>query len=109
MKYLGREFYIYVILGEVIDIRWKLMLFNDVNEDLIEFYYVNGVYYKEIFGLVIVCLCFLYFYVVVMNWLFFLIIYELKDFLFNYLGWYEICLIICVVFGIFGIYIVEYF
>lgn len=34
-KYFGREIYIYVVFGSVIDIKWKLMFFDYDNEDFI--------------------------------------------------------------------------
>lgn len=34
-KYIGREIYIYVVFGSVIDIKWKLMFFDYDNEDFI--------------------------------------------------------------------------
>lgn len=109
MKYSGRESYIYATPGEVIDIRWKPMLFNDVNEDLIQFYYVNGAHYKETFGSATACSCFSYFYAVAMNWFSLPIIHESKHLLFNYSGWYETRLITCAASGVFGIHTVEYF
>lgn len=42
-KYSGRGFYIYATPGGAIDITWKQMSFNNDAEDVIQYYYVNGV------------------------------------------------------------------
>lgn len=46
-KYTGKEFYIYATPGGVIDLRWKPMNFNNENEDLIQYYYVNKVVFNR--------------------------------------------------------------
>lgn len=46
-KHSGDDIFIYTTPGGVIDIRWKPMVFNNDLEDVIEFYYVNGVQYNR--------------------------------------------------------------
>lgn len=70
-KYSGREIYIYAALGSVIDISWKLMSFDYDNEDLIQYYYVNGVPFDRLNTSLSSCTAFPYiymFYGEVMKW-----------------------------------------
>lgn len=70
-KYSGREIYIYAALGSVIDITWKLMSFDYDNEDLIQYYYVNGVPFDRLNTSLSSCTAFSYiymFYGEVMKW-----------------------------------------
>lgn len=61
-KYSGREIYIYAALGSVIDIKWKLMSFDYDNEDLIQYYYVNGVPFDRLNTSSFSCTTFSYIY-----------------------------------------------
>lgn len=61
-KYSGREIYIYAALGSVIDIKWKLMSFDYDNEDLIQYYYVNGVPFDRLSTSWSSCTAFSYIY-----------------------------------------------
>lgn len=70
-KYSGREIYIYAALGSVIDISWKLMSFDYDNEDLIQYYYVNGVPFDRLNTSLSSCTAFPYIYMLygeVMKW-----------------------------------------
>lgn len=70
-KYSGREIYIYAALGSVIDISWKWMSFDYDNEDLIQYYYVNGVPFDRLNTSLSSCTAFSYiymFYGEVMKW-----------------------------------------
>ena len=69
-QYNGRDIYIYVAPGEVIDLRWKIMNFNNDREDVIQYYYVNGNPLKrqDINSLAsITCFTFSYLYIVFGN------------------------------------------
>lgn len=46
-RYNGKVFYIYTTPGGVIDLRWKPINFNNENEDLIQYYYVNKVAFNR--------------------------------------------------------------
>lgn len=46
-KYPGKESYIYATPGGAISIRWKPMIFHSEIEDIIQYYYVNGVPYNR--------------------------------------------------------------
>lgn len=46
-KHSGEKFFIYATLGGSINIGWKPMVFNNEIEDVIEYYYINGVPYHR--------------------------------------------------------------
>lgn len=46
-KYIGKEFYIYATPGGMIDLRWRPINFNNENEDLTQYYYVNKVAFNR--------------------------------------------------------------
>lgn len=112
VKYSGREFYIYATPGGTIDIRWKPMFFNSENEDLIQYYYVNGAHYNRKPGLTTMCSSLSYLYVIygtAMNWFFVPNMYESSHILTNYLKLYETRFTACAGSSVFGIHTVEYF
>lgn len=92
VKYLGREFYIYATPGGVIDIRWKQMSFNSENEDVIQYYNINGTHYSKTSSLTTKCSSLSYLYVLygqAMNWFFVPQMDGSPDILINFLNSYE--------------------
>lgn len=112
VEYLGREFFIYATPGGVIDIRWKRMSFNSENEDVIQYYYINGAPYNKKSGLTTKCSSLSYLYVLygkAMNWFFVPPMDGSPDILINFLNSYETLFTACAGSGVFGIHSVEYF
>lgn len=111
-KYSGREFYIYATPGGAIDITWKQMSFNNDAEDVIQYYYVNGVQINRPKSAFFFCSSFSYLYIVyghAMNWFVVPYFSVSSHFLFNYLSTFETRFIDCAGSHVYGIHTVEYF
>lgn len=111
-KYSGREFYIYATPGGAIDITWKQMSFNNEEEDVIQYYYVNGVQINRPMSSILFCSSFSYVYILyghAMNWFVVPYLSVSSHFLFNYLSIFQTRFIDCAGSHVFGIHTVEYF
>lgn len=112
VKYLGREFFIYATPGGVIDIRWKHMYFNSENEDVIQYYNINGAPYNKKSGLTTKCSSLSYLYALygkAMNWFIIPQMDGSPDILINFFNTYETRFTTCAGSSVFGIHTVEYF
>lgn len=111
-KYSGREFYIYVTPGGAIDITWKRMSFNNEEDDLIQYYYVNGVLFNRPKNAKLYCSSFSYLYILygqAMNWFHVPYASESSHFFFKHLSLFETHFTECAGSSVFGIHTVEYF
>lgn len=111
-KYSGREFYIYATPGGAIDITWKQMSFNNEVEDIIQYYYVNGVPINRPMSSILYCSSFSYLYILyglARNWFVVPYISEWPHFLVNHLSVFETHFTDCAGSHVFGIHKVEYF
>lgn len=111
-KYSGREFYIYATPGGAIDITWKRMSFNNEVEDIIQYYYINGVPINRPKSSSLFCSSFSYLYILygqAMKWFFVPYLLESPHFLLNRLSVFETHYTDCAGSHVFGIHTVEYF
>lgn len=111
-KYSGREFYIYATPGGAIDITWKRMSFNNEIEDIIQYYYINGVPINRPKSSSLFCSSFSYLYILyghAMNWFKVPYLSESPHFLLNHLSVFENHFTDCAGSHVFGIHTVEYF
>lgn len=111
-KYSGREFYIYATPGGAIDITWKRMSFNNDLEDLIQYYYVNGVLFNRPKNAKLYCSSFSSLYILygqAMNWFHVPYALESSHFLLKQLSLFETHFTECAGSSVFGIHTVEYF
>lgn len=111
-KYSGRKFYIYATPGGAIDITWKQMSFNNEVEDIIQYYYVNGVPINRPKSSILFCSSFSYLYILyghAMNWFFVPYLLVSSQYLINYSSIFETHFIDCAGSHVFGIHTVEYF
>lgn len=112
VKYLGREFYIYATPGGVIDIRWKQMSFNSENEDVIQYYNINGAHYDKKSGLTTKCSSLSYLYVLygqAMNWFTVPQMDGSPDISINFSNSYKTRFTACAGSSVFGIHSVQFF
>lgn len=110
-KYSGRDFYIYATPGGAIHIKWKRMSFNNEVEDIIQYYYVNGVPFHRPESSKLFCSSLSYLYILygrAMNWFFVPYLSESPHFLLNQ-SVFETHFTDCVGSHVFGIHTVEYF
>ena len=66
-QYVKRDFYVYATPGGAIDLTWKPMNFDNDNEDIIQYYYVNGKHFERKHtgnGTTLSCSSFSYLYIV---------------------------------------------
>lgn len=111
-KYSGREFFIYATPGGAIDITWKRMSFNNDLEDLIQYYYVNGVLFNRPKNAKLYCSSFSSLYILygqAMNWFHVPYASESSHFLLKQLSLFETHFTECAGSSVFGIHTVEYF
>lgn len=111
-KYSGREFFIYATPGGAIDITWKRMSFNNDLEDLIQYYYVNGVLFNRPKNAKLYCSSFSYLYILygqAMKWFHVPYALESSHFLLKHLSLFETHFTECAGSSVFGIHTVEYF
>lgn len=111
-KFPGREFYIYATPGGVIDIAWKRMSFNNEVEDIIQYYYINGVPINRPKSSILYCSSFSFLYIFyghAMNWFFVPRFSGSSHHLSSHLGIFETRFIDCAGSHVFGIHTVEYF
>lgn len=111
-KYSGREFYIYATPGGAIYIAWKRMSFNNEVEDIIQYYYVNGVPFHRPKSSTLFCSSFSYLYIFYgheTNRFFVPYPSEWPHFLVNHLSVFETHFTDCAGSHVFGIHKVEYF
>lgn len=109
-KHYGKKFFIYATLGGAIDIRWKPMVFNNEIEDVIEYYYVNGVSYNRP-KLIGFCSVFSHFYLAfgqASNWFFVPCTSQTMQ-LYESLNYLETRFTECTRSSVFGVHTVEYF
>ena len=113
-QYAKRDFYIYATPGGAIDLTWKSMNFDNDNEDIIQYYYVNGKpFEKQKSGNVTnFCSSFSYlyiFYAAAMNW--FILPYSpiSSDSIRKNLNSYETRFTECAGSSVYGVHSVEYF
>ncbi|XP_052689114.1 uncharacterized protein LOC128167432 [Crassostrea angulata] len=110
-KYSGRDFYIYATAGGAIDITWKPMSFNNDLEDLIQYYYVNGVLFNRPKNAKLYCSSFSYLYILyglAMNWFDVNYAWESSHFLKKHSSLFETHFTECAGPSVFGIHTVEY-
>lgn len=110
-KHSGDEIFIYTTPGGVIDITWKPMVFNNDMEDVIEYYYVNGIPYNRPNEIGLSCTVLSYyfaFYAQASNWLSFSCASKFMQ-SFNNLNLFEPRLTACAESDVFGVHTVEYF
>ena len=115
-QYKGRDIYVYVAPGGVIDLRWKVMTFNNDNEDVFQYYYVNGNPLKrqDINSLALLtCLTLSYFLIALgngMKW--FTVPYPFSsssDYLMKLNNFHMTRFVECAGPSVFGVHTVEYF
>lgn len=110
-KYSGREFYIYATPGGAIDITWKRMSFSNEVEDIIQYYYVNGIPFNRPNSSRMFCSSLSYLYILygyAMNWFVVPCLSESSHFLLNHLSIFETRFIDCAGSHVFGIHTVVY-
>lgn len=110
-RYSGREFFIYATPGGAIDITWKRMSFNNDIEDLIQYYYVNGVPFNQPKNAKLYCSSFSSLYILygqAMDWFRVPYFSESSHFLLKQLSLFETHFTECAGPSVFGIHTVEY-
>lgn len=111
-KYPGKESYIYATPGGAISIRWKPMIFHSEIEDIIQYYYVNGVPYNRPKTSRLSCSIFSYLYLIygeAVNWFSVPLDSVSAHLLVNYRTYFETRFVDCAGSSVFGIHTVEYF
>ena len=113
-EYVKRDFYVYATPGGAIDLTWKPMNFDNNNEDIIQYYYVNGKHFERkhtCYGTKLICSSFSSLYIAyarAMN-LFILPYFSiLSDYLQNNLNAFETHFTECAGPSVFGVHTVEY-
>lgn len=110
-KHSGDKIFIYTTPGGIIDIRWKPMVFNNKIEDVIEYYYVNGVPYNRPKQIESTCSVLSHYFMVygqASNWFFVPCTSQIMQF-FENLNFIETRFTECAGSSIYGVHTVEYF
>ena len=110
-QYTGGEFYVYATPGGALDLTWKSMHFDNENEDVIQYYLINGKHFEKQ-RISTSCSSISYLYIVygkAMKWFSLPFFRSSSDNLINFGNLYKTHFTECAGRNVFGVHTVEYF